>query len=59
MQELTEGERASVRSCLDHAAIELAEARCVHAWWERLGRDVRRQYQEAEALFVRLRRSQE
>jgi hypothetical protein len=54
---MSEAERASVRSCLDHAGIELATARCEHCWWQTLGSDVRRQYQEAEALVARLRRN--
>lgn len=54
---MTEGDRAVVRSALDHAAIELVEARQVREWWATLGSDVRRQYQEFEGLVARLRRS--
>ena len=56
---MTEVERASVRACLDQASIALAEARMVTGWWRMLGPDVRRQYQEFEALGGRLHRGLE
>jgi hypothetical protein len=54
---MTAGDRAVIRSALDHALVELVEARQVREWWATLGPDVRRQYQEFEALLGRLRLS--
>lgn len=51
---MIEAERASVRACLDQTTIALAEARMITGWWHTLGSDVRRQYQEFEALNCRL-----
>ena len=51
---MIESERASVRACLDQTTVALAEARMITGWWHTLGPDVRRQYQEFEALVLRL-----
>ena len=56
---MTEVEKASVRACLDQTTIALAEARMITGWWHTLGPDVRRQYQEFEALGARLHRNLE
>jgi hypothetical protein len=54
---MTEGDRAIVRACLDQTELALSEARQVLPWWETLGSEVKRQYQEFESLSRRLQRS--